>query len=89
METFEVDNQKFKVSYERWNYKDASYSICRFDSKEKKVTFNSSHPIFKTKINERVIKRLSLEILLILEGNKDKEKLVTKFNHLLEDAFQE
>ena len=89
LETFEIDNQKFKVNYERWNYKDTSYSICRFDSRQKKVTFNSSHPIFKTKINDRIIKRLSLGILLILEGNKDKEKLVTKFNHLLEDAFQE
>ncbi len=89
LETFEIDNQKFKVSYERWNYKNVPYSICRLDSKQKKVTFNSSHPIFKTKINERVIKRLSLGILLILDGNKDKEKLLTKFNHLLESAFEE
>lgn len=88
-ETFEIDNQEFKVSYGQWPYKDAPYSICKFDSRQKKVTFNSSHPIFKTKINDRIIKRLSLGILLILEGNKDKEKLVTKFNHLLEDAFQE
>jgi len=88
LETFEIDNQKFKVSYERWDYKNTPYSICRLDSKQKKVTFNSSHPIFKTKISERVIKRLSLGILLILEGNKDKEKLLTKFNYLLENVFQ-
>lgn len=89
LEKFGIDNQKFKVSYERWNYKDVPYSICRLDSKQKKVTFNSSHPIFKTKINERIIKKLSLGIILILEGNKNKERLVAKFNHLLEDAFQE
>lgn len=88
-ETFEIDNQEFKVSYGQWPYKNAPYSICKFDSKQKKVTFNSSHPIFKTKISDRIIKRLSLGILLILEGHKDKENLATKFNRLLEDAFQE
>lgn len=86
-EILEIDNQKLKVSYGHWNHKDTPYSICRFDSRLKKVTFNSVHPIFKSKINERIIKKLSLGILLILEGSKDKEKLITKFNHLIEDVF--
>jgi hypothetical protein len=87
LESIEVEKQKFAVSYDEWNYKKTPYSICRLDSKRKKVTFNSSHPLFKSKVNDRIIKQLSLGMLLILECEKDKEKILTKFNQLLEDAF--
>ncbi len=89
LETLEIDNNKFKVNYDKWSFKDTAYSICKFDPKQKKATFNSSHPIFKTKISERIIKRLSLGFLLILEGHKEKDKLIRKFNELLEASFQE
>lgn len=89
LESIEIENQKFVVSYDEWNYRKTPYSICKLDNKEKRVIFNSSHPLFKSKINDRIIKQLSLGMLLILEGKKDKENLLTKFNHLLENAFQE
>lgn len=89
LESIEIEKQKIGVSYDEWDYKKTPYSICRLDSKKGKVTFNSSHPLFKSKVNDRIIKQLSLGMLLILEGEKDKEKILTKFNHLLEDAFQE
>lgn len=89
LESIEIENQKFVVSYDEWNYWKTPYSICKLDNKGKRVIFNSSHPLFKSKINDRIIKQLSLGMLLILEGKKDKENLLTKFNHLLENAFQE
>jgi len=89
LETIEIENQRFTVSYDEWDYEKTPYSICKLDKKEKKAIFNSTHPLFKSKINDRIIKRLSLGVLLILEGKKDKEKLLTKFNYLLENVFQE
>jgi hypothetical protein len=88
LETIEIENQKFPTSYEKWDYRKSPYSICKLDKKEGRAIFNSDHPLFKSKINERIIKELSLGILLIIEDNKDKEKMLIKFNRLLEDVFQ-
>ena len=88
LETIEVENQKFPTRYEKWDYRKSPYSICKLDKKEGRAIFNSDHPLFKSKINERIIKELSLGILLIIEDNKDKEKMLIKFNRLLEDVFQ-
>lgn len=88
LESVEVENQKFLASYDKWDYKKTPYSICRLDKEQNKAIFNSDHPLFKSKINEKIIKQLSLGVLLILEGSKDKEKMLSRFNHLLEDIFQ-
>ena len=88
LDTLEVNNKKYVVTYDKWDYHKTSYSICKFDKKQNKATFNTDHPLFKSKVNERIIKQLSLGALLILEGNKEKDKLVSKFNHLLEEVFQ-
>ena len=37
--------------------------------------------------NEKVIKQLSLGVLLISEGRKDEDKIVIAFNRLLEQVF--
>jgi hypothetical protein len=87
LETIEVENQKFPTTYEIWDYRKTPYSICRLNKKEGRAIFNSDHPLFKSKINERIIKKLSLGILLIIEDTKDKEKMLIEFNRLLEDVF--
>jgi hypothetical protein len=88
LESIEVENQKFLVSYDKWDYRKTPYSICKLDKERGRAIFNSDHPLFKSKINERIIKQLSLGVLLILKGNKDKEKMLTRLNHLFEDVFQ-
>lgn len=88
LESIEVENQKFLAGYDKWDYTKTPYSICRLDRGQKKAVFNSNHPLFKSKINERIIKQLSLGMLLILESSKDKEKMLARFNRLLEDVFQ-
>jgi hypothetical protein len=88
LESIEVESQKFLASYDKWDFRRTPYSICKLDKKEGRAIFNSDHPLFKSKINERIIKGLSLGILLIIEDNKDKEKMLIKFNRLLEDVFQ-
>ncbi len=88
-ESIEIEKQKFAVTYDEWDYKKTPYSICKLDKKRKEVTFNSKHPLFKAKLNDKIIKQLSLGLLLILEGGKDKEKILNKFNKLLEYTFQE
>jgi len=88
LESIEVENQKFLTSYDKWDYRKAPYSVCKLDKERNKAIFNSDHPLFKSKINERIIKQLSLGVLLILEGTRDKEKMLARFNHLLEDVFQ-
>jgi hypothetical protein len=83
-ETTQVNHQKFEVRYEKWNYKETP-SICRL--RNGTVEYNVTHPIFRSKLNNDIIKRLSLGLLLILEGTEDGMKLLQKIEHLLEDVF--
>jgi hypothetical protein len=87
-ESIEVEGKTFAVAYEEWDYKRTYYSICKLDSKENKVTFNSLHPLFKSKISEEVIKKIALGFLLIVKGRKDEEKLLSELNHLIENVFK-
>lgn len=87
VEILEIDNQKYKVAYENWNFKNTPYTICKFSDDHSEIIFNSSHPLFKTKISHDIIKQLSAGILLIVQDRKDKEILLLKFNHLLGKVF--
>lgn len=87
-ETIEIKNKKFVVVYDKWDFKKTHYSICKLDKAETKVTFNSSHPLFKSKISEGVIKKIALGFLLIVKDSKDEERLLSELNHLLEDVFK-
>lgn len=87
-ETIEIEGKKFAMAYDEWDYKKNNYSICKLDSSGKKATFNASHPLFKSKISEEVIKKIALGFLLIARGRKDEEKLLGELNHLLETVFK-
>lgn len=86
-ESIELEKRKYKVLYEEWNPKQTAYSICKLDERQKKVVFNSAHPLFKSKISNEVVKKLSLGVLLILKDTKGQEKLIKRMNELLETAF--
>ncbi|HHT9106386.1 MAG TPA: ATP-binding protein [Candidatus Wujingus californicus] len=87
-ESIEIEGEKISISYDKWDFKKSHYSICKLDSSGKKATFNSSHPLFKSKISEEVIKKIALGFLLIVKGRKDEEKLLSELNHLLEIVFK-
>lgn len=87
-ESIEVEGKKFFVSYDKWDDKKSRYPICKLDSSGKKATFNSSHPLFKSKISGEVIKKIALGFLLIVKGRKDEEKLLSELNQLLENVFK-
>jgi hypothetical protein len=86
-ETIKVGKKKFSVGYDEWDPGETPYSICKLHDTQNKVTFNTSHPLFKSKLSDEIIKQLSLGIVLILKRRKDKEKLLVQLNHLLEEAF--
>lgn len=88
-EKLSIDNRKFAVTYGEWDYRKTPYSICKLDKSGNNATFNSSHPLFKSKISEEVIKRISLGFLLIVKARKDDEKLLGELNHLLENALKQ
>lgn len=87
-ETIEIENRKFEVDYDKWDFKKTHYSICRLDKSERKVTYNSSHPLFKSKISEELIKKIALGFLLIVKGKKDVGKLLDKLDKLLTNVFE-
>lgn len=87
LETIKIGKEEFKVGYGEWDYTKTSYAICKLQEQQNKVIFNNSHPLFKTKLSNEIIKRLSLGILLILRDRKDREELLEKLNLLLEDVF--
>jgi len=84
LESIKVRAQTFKVKYGEWDPAKTSYSICRLSDDQKVATFNSSHPIFTSRLSIEIIKRLSLGILLIVKDRKDKEELLKELNQLLE-----
>lgn len=86
-ETIKIGKEEFKIGYEEWDHTKTPYAICKIQEQQNKVIFNNSHPLFKTKLSNEIIKRLSLGILLILRDRKDKEELLEKANLLLDDVF--
>lgn len=88
LETIQINNQSFNVAYDKWDYKKTPYAICKLAHSQKTVMFNVAHPVFKSKLSERIIKKLALGILLIVKGRKDDEKLIGRVNQLLEDVLQ-
>jgi len=87
VETIQVSGRKFHVDYGKWNPDETPYSICKLHDAQNKVVFNTSNPLFKSKLSDEIIKRLSLGILLILRDRKDREKLLSQLNRLLEETF--
>jgi len=87
VETIQVSGRVFHVDYGKWNPDETPYSICKLHDAQNKVVFNTSNPLFKSKLSDEIIKRLSLGILLILKDRKDREKLLGQLNRLLEETF--
>jgi len=89
VETMDFGGSQFKVEYEEWQYSETPYAICRLANNGKTVLFNKSHPLFKSQLNDNVVKRLALGVLIILNDVKTKEILLGRLNRLLEDTFTE
>lgn len=87
IETIEVGGKQFEVKYDQWDVHGAPYSICKLSDHQKAVIFNRSHKLFKSKINDEVIKKISLGIVLILKDTADSEALIAQLNELLEQAL--
>lgn len=86
-EEIKMDGKKFNVSYDEWDPSKTSFSICKIHDKNNEVIFNAEHPLFKSKLSDEIVKRLSLGIVFISKGRKDREELIKKLNYLLEDVF--
>jgi hypothetical protein len=89
IETIDYFDKIFRVNYDNWDPNNTTYSICRIEKSGDLVTFNKSHPLFKSNLNEEKVKRLSLGILIILNNIPDKDELIRNLNKLLEDTFRE
>jgi len=87
LESIQVRDQTFKVKYDEWDYAKTPYSICKLSDDQGVVTFNSSHPLFRSRLSNEIIKRLSLGILLIIRDRPDNEELLKELNHLLEQTL--
>jgi hypothetical protein len=89
VEAIQYDGREFKVQYDEWDPQKTSFSICILANDGKIVTFNKSHPLFKGRINDHIVKQFALGIVFILRDTKNNEMLVKKFNALLENTFGE
>ena len=86
IEKIKIKEKEFFVNYDEWDYKRTSYSICKIVD-EKTVVFNRTHPLFKTKLNDEIIKKLALGLIFAVKGFQDEKKLLNNLNKLLEDVF--
>lgn len=89
VETIKVAEKEFKVGYDEWDYAKTPYSICRLYDEQGRVVFNTSHPLFKTKLSDEIIKQLSLGIVITLRDRKDGEELIQRLNRLLDGTFKD
>lgn len=87
LETIEVGGKELEVDYDEWDPEQTPYSICKLKAAQNKAIFNVSHPLFKGRLSDDIIKRLSLGLVLILRNRKDKEKLLVQLNNLLQEIF--
>lgn len=89
IETIEYGGDILKVKYDEWNSSGTAFSICRLSKDGKTVTFNKSHPLFKGRVNDHIVKRFALGIVVILKDAKNSETLVKQFNELMENTLGE
>lgn len=89
IETIDYNGNIFKVHYDEWNPSNAVFSICRLSKDGKTVTYNKSHPLFKGRVNDHIVKQFALGIVVILKDAKNSEALVKQFNGLLENTLGE
>ncbi len=89
VERIEFDRQDYRIQYDEWDPSKTPFSICQLSKNGKNVVYNKNHPLFKGKLNDNIVKRLGLGILIILSEVKNKEDLIRKFNNLIEDTFSE
>jgi len=87
VETIQIGRKKLSVKYDEWDFDKTPYSICRLSDGQDAVLYNTSHPLFRSRLSNEIIKRLSLGILLILKDRKDGEALLAGLNHLLEQVL--
>ena len=76
--------REFPVIYSNWSIKETP-SICKLI--DGKAIFNLSHPLFGSGLSERVVKELSLGLLLILKDEEGLTKLVARIEKLITDVF--
>jgi len=86
-ETIKVVQKEFKVKYEEWDELRDQFPLCRLSDDRKTAIFNKAHPLFKSKLDDEIVKKLSLGILVILKGRRDQEELLKSINNLLKDIF--
>jgi anti-sigma regulatory factor (Ser/Thr protein kinase) len=79
-----VLNSVFSVEYSNWNI-NTFPSICKLVNET--VVYNLSHPLFNSGLSERVVKELSLGLLLILD--KRDSDLLSRVEKLLYEVFIE
>jgi len=89
IETIEFNGKDFRVQYDEWDPSKTPFSICRLTKDGKTAIFNKTHPLFKGKLNDNIVKRLGLGILLILSEVKNNQALIGNLNRLVEDTFAE
>lgn len=87
LERLEVLGKSLKVKYGKWDSTTTPYSICKLSPDQKTVTFNISHPLFRSKLSDEIIKRLSLGMVLISRDREDRAELLTRLNQLLEQTL--
>ena len=86
-EIIKIKQAEFKVEYDEWDESRDPYPLCKLSKDRKMAIFNKTHPLFKSKLDDEVVKKLSLGILLILRRRKDQEIILKKFNDLLIEVF--
>jgi len=84
IEKVAVLGKEFPVDYSRWSIR-TTPSICKLV--DGKAIFNLSHPLFHSELSERVVKELSLGLLLILEDEQNSIKLLERIEKILVDIF--
>lgn len=89
LELIQLDGEEFKVQYDEWNPSNTVFSICKLTKDGKTVIFNKAHPLFKGRVNEKIVKQFALGIVVILKDAKSNEMLIKRFNSLLENTFGE
>jgi hypothetical protein len=84
-ERITVFQKAYEVHYSEWDLKKTP-SICRLET-ENKVIYNLSNPLFRSGLSDRVVRELSLGLLVVLRDEPNGMKLLAALEQLLLDVF--
>src|SRR5205814_4065011 len=74
-ENISVLGKTYEIKYSIWDYLKSDNSSCRFRDNQKTIEINQSYPLFKSKSQGAVFKKISILLLVASHSNRTAKEM--------------